>query len=140
MPGLVSSTAQLSAMNVVTGWVESVGIAVAGGMTGALLTIGSAGIVFAVCSGFAIIATLLVASLRTFPLAVDDAGDAPARVLADVVDGIRLLTKERNPQLLVIILALAWVVLGALDVLFVVLAINVLHQGQAWAGYLNICL
>jgi Cyclic nucleotide-binding domain/Major Facilitator Superfamily len=137
VPGLVRSAAQLSAMNVVTGWVESVGIAVAGGMTGALLTIGSAGLVFAVCSGFAIIATLLVASLRTFPLAVDDAGDAPARVLADVVDGIRLLTKERHPQLLVITLALAWVVLGALDVLFVVLAINVLHQGQAWAGYLN---
>jgi len=29
------------------------------------------------------------------------------------------------------------VVLGALDVLFVILAIDVLHQGQAWAGYLN---
>jgi MFS family permease len=38
---------------------------------------------------------------------------------------------------LVIVLALAWVVLGALDVLFVVLAIGVLHRGQAWAGYLN---
>ncbi len=137
VPGLVRSAAQLSAMNVVSGWVESVGIAVAGGMTGALLTIGSPGLVFAVCSGFAIIATLLVASLRSPPLAVDDTGDTPASVLADVVDGIHLLINERHPRLLVIILALAWVVVGALDVLFVVLAINVLHQGQAWAGYLN---
>ena len=137
VPGLVRSAGQLSAMNVVTGWVESVGIAVAGGLTGALLTIGSAGLVFAVCAGFAIIATLLVASLRRPPIAVDDVGDAPARVLADVVAGIHLLAKERHPRLLVIILALAWIVLGALDVLFVVLAFNVLHQGQAWAGYLN---
>jgi MFS family permease len=137
VPSLVHSAGQLSAMNVVIGWVESVGVAVAGGMTGALLTIGSAGIVFAVCSGFAIIATLLVASLRGFPLGVDDTEDAPASVLADVIGGIRLLIKERHPRLLVIILALVWVVLGALDVLFVVLAIDVVHQGQAWAGYLN---
>jgi len=137
VPGLTRSAGQLSAMNVVIGWVESVGIAVAGGMTGVLLTIGSPGLVFGVCSGFAIIATLLVATLRSPPLAVDDTADAPARVLADVVDGLHLLVKERHPRLLVIILALAWIVLGALDVLFVVLAINVLHQGQAWAGYLN---
>lgn len=137
VPGLVRSAAQLSAANVATGWVESVGIAVAGGMTGVLLTIGDAGLVFAVCSGFVIVSTLLVASLRTPSLAVSDTGDARSGVFADVVDGIRLLISERHPRLLVIILALAWVVLGALDVLFVVLAIDVLHHGQAWAGYLN---
>jgi MFS family permease len=136
-PGLVISPAQLSAMNVLTGWLDSVGLAVAGGLTGALLTIGSVGLVFAVCSGLAIIAALLVASVRAAPLAVDDTGEAPSSVLADVVDGVRLIINERHPRLLVMILALSWVVLGALDVLFVVIAISVLHEGPAWAGFLN---
>jgi MFS family permease len=137
VPGLVRSAAQLSAANVATGWVESVGLVVAGGMAGVLLTIGDAGLVFAVCAGFAVIAALLVSTLRAPSLAVDDTGDAPAGVFADVRMGIRLLVSERHPRLLVILLTLAWVVLGALDVLFVVLAIEVLHHGQAWAGYLN---
>jgi MFS family permease len=137
LPGLARSAEQLTAMNAVTGWVESVGIAVAGAMTGVLLTIGGAGVVFAVCSALGAVSTLLVASLRMPALAVDEAGEAPATALGDVVDGIGLLIRERNPRLLVIILALTWMVLGALDVLFVILAIDVLHQGPAWTGYLN---
>jgi MFS family permease len=35
------------------------------------------------------------------------------------------------------LLSAQYVVVGALDVLFVVLAVGVLHQGQAWVGYLN---
>jgi MFS family permease len=137
LPGLVRSAEQLSAMNVVIGWVESVGIAVAGAMTGLLLAVGGAGVVLAVCSALGIACTLLVASLRSPPLAVDEVESRSAGAFADVIDGVRLLVRERHPRLLVIILSLAWVVLGALDVLFVVLAIDVLHQGQAWAGYLN---
>jgi MFS family permease len=35
------------------------------------------------------------------------------------------------------LLSAQYVVVGALDLLFVVLAVSVLHQGQAWVGYLN---
>jgi hypothetical protein len=37
----------------------------------------------------------------------------------------------------VTLLGVEFVVLGALDVLFVLLAIDVLHHGEGWAGYLN---
>jgi MFS family permease len=137
IPGLVHNAMQLTAMNVVIGWIESVGIAVAGAMTGLLLTLGGAGAVFAVCAGFGVIAALLVAFVRARPLAIDDADAAPTSPFADVVAGVRVLVQERRPRLLVIILTLTWIVLGALDVLFVVLALSVLHQGQAVTGYLN---
>ncbi len=136
VPGLVRGADQLTAMNVATGWIEAVGIVLAGAMTGVLLGAGGPGAVFAVCSAFGAVATLLVAGVRTRPLAVDD-DDVPGSALAHVGAGLRLLATERHSRLLVAVLALAWVVLGALDVLFVVLAISVLHQGAALAGYLN---
>jgi MFS family permease len=137
MPSLVRNTEELTAMNVVSGWIESVAIVAAGAMAGVLLAVGGPGLVVAACCGVGVIATLLVAWVRTPPLAVDDALDAPATVLGDVVEGLRLLVRERRPRVLVLVLTLSWVVLGALDVLFVILAISVLHKGQAWTGYLN---
>jgi MFS family permease len=137
LPSLVRNTEELTAMNVVTGWVESIAIVAAGALAGVLLAVGGAGLVIAACCGLGIVATLLVASVRTPPLAVDDALDAPPTVLADVAEGLRLLVRERRPRVLVIVLTLSWVVLGALDVLFVILAVTVLHKGQAWTGYLN---
>ncbi len=137
VPALVHGAEQLSAMNALTVWMESVGIVLAGAMTGVLLGSGGPGTVFAVCAAFAGVAALLVGTVRARPLAIDDAGAARTGAFADVVSGLRLLAYQRNPRLLVTVLALTWVVLGALDVLFVVLAITVLRQGPALTGYLN---
>jgi hypothetical protein len=41
------------------------------------------------------------------------------------------------PRLLVALLGAQWVVIGALDILFVILAVHVLDRGQGWVGYLN---
>ena len=137
LPGIAHTPEQLAAMNVVTGWMESLGIVLAGALTGVLLSAAGPGLVFAVCSALGVVATLLVAFLHARPLAIDDAEGSQAGAFAQVVAGLRLLLEERSPRLLVIVLALTWVVLGALDILFVVLALAVLHQGQALTGYLN---
>jgi MFS family permease len=54
-----------------------------------------------------------------------------------VVDGVHALSGAPGARVLVGLLTMQDVVLGALDVLFVVLAIQVLHRDQSWAGYLN---
>jgi MFS family permease len=136
VPALVRTPDQLTAMNVICNWVESAGIVGAGGLTGIVLALSDVGLVFAGCSVLMFFALALVAPLRTPALAVEDTA-APTSLLGDVADGLRLLVRERHPRLLVILLALIWATFGALDVLFVVLAISVLHEGQAWAGYLN---
>ncbi len=137
LPGLAHTPEQLAAVNVVVGWVDSVGIVLAGTLTGVLLSAAGPDLVFAVCSALGFVATLLAAFLRARPLAIDDAAGPQAGAVAQVVAGLRLLVEERSPRVLVIVLALTWVVLGALDILFVVLALTVLHHGQALAGYLN---
>jgi MFS family permease len=57
-------------------------------------------------------------------------------VLAGSLDGFAVLRRERRVLLLVAILASAFVVVGALDLLVVAVAIDVLGMGEAWAGFL----
>ncbi len=91
---------------------------------------------FAVCAGLGLAAALLVARLRVPPLA-SSPERAPA-VLAGLGASIRLTARQPRLRLMLALLtAEAVVVVGALDLLFVILAISVLDRSQAWAGYLN---
>ena len=54
-----------------------------------------------------------------------------------LLEGARQAAGQRRPRLLVSLLTAQFVVVGALDVLFVVIAIEVLGKGQEWVGYLN---
>ena len=56
---------------------------------------------------------------------------------AKVAAGIRAVRAEPSVRLLVGLLGSQYILVGALDVLYVVLAISVLDMGEAGAGYLN---
>ena len=90
---------------------------------------------FVVCAGLGVAAVLLAAALRVAALAPP--GEAPAAVLADVAEGLRLVIRRPRLRLILALLTAASVVAGALDLLFVILAIGVLGRSEAWAGYLN---
>jgi hypothetical protein len=66
------------------------------------------------------------------PLAVDEAAG-----LAGTLAGFRVLARQSAPRLLVALLGAQWVVIGALDILFVILAVDVLYRGEGWVGYLS---
>jgi hypothetical protein len=136
VPALVHEAGQLTAANAITGWIESAGLVVSSAATGVLLATAGAGWVFAVFGALGLLAVVLAASVRGVPaMAVEDDGGpgGPAEALA----GFRLLIRQRKPRLLVTLLTVQWVVLGALDILLIVLAIDVLQRGDAWVGYLN---
>jgi MFS family permease len=58
-------------------------------------------------------------------------------LLAGLTDGLRLAVQRPRLRLMLALLAAEAVVSGALDLLFVILAVGVLGRSQAWAGYLN---
>jgi hypothetical protein len=58
-------------------------------------------------------------------------------VLAGLRDSVRVTVARPRLRLMVALLTAEAAVLGALDLLFVIVAISVLHRSQAWAGYLN---
>jgi hypothetical protein len=134
VPALVRSAEELTAANALTGWIESASVVASSAATGVLLAIAGPGWVFAVAGAAGLVPVVLAATVRGVgALAVDDATGGPAETLA----GFRVLARQSAPRLLVVLLGAQWVVIGALDILFVVLAVAVLHRGNGWVGYLN---
>ena len=135
IPSVCVTPDQLTAANVVAGWVEAAGIATAGLLAGALITLGGVGSVFAVCAGLGVVAALLVARLRVAALAAPRER-APA-LLAGLGEGMRLTARQPRLRLMLALLTAEAAVAGALDLLVVILAVSVLGRSQAWVGYLN---
>ena len=130
-PSLAHTPEELTAANVVSGWIESLSVLGAPALAGVLLGLGGAGTVFAVMAGFALAAALLVLPVR---------GPAPAggdTLLAGTLEGLRVVAREPGPRALVWLLGVESLAIGALDVLYVVLAVGLLGRGGSTAGYLN---
>jgi MFS family permease len=130
-PSLARTPEELTAANVASGWIESLSVLGAPALAGVLLGLGGAGTVFAVMAGVALASALLVAPVR---------GPGPAgggAVTAGTLDGLRLVAREPGPRALVWLLGVESLAIGALDVLYVVLAVGVLGHSGSTAGYLN---
>jgi CRP-like cAMP-binding protein len=132
-PALARSPDELTATNVVSGWIESLSVLLAPALAGVILGFSGPGTVFAVMALVALASGVLVSGVHgPAALVADD-----ARPLAEITAGFQVLKDEPGPRLLVGLLAAQFVAIGALDVLYVVLAIGVLDLGQSGAGYLN---
>ena len=138
VPALTERPEDLTAANVATGIVEGVGKMLGPVVAGVLLGVSGQWSVFATFAGVTLIEALLVARLR-----VDTAAVTPvvrvdaAHVWHETLGGFRTLRREREPRLIVILLSSGVVVVGALDILFVATAIDLLDIGQSGAGYLS---
>jgi hypothetical protein len=138
LPTLVDDPRQLTAANALGGWLESMSFLLGPAAAGALIGLDGPGLSCALFAGTAALAAALVAPLAarawTAPQttehqkSVGDHGRAAA---------FRLLRSEPGIATLVVLVALQYIALGALDVLVVVLAIKLLALGASGAGYLN---
>jgi MFS family permease len=136
-PSLARTPEQLTATNVVSGWIESLSMLAAPIATGVILAVSSPGMVFLVMGIGCAVGGLLVTPLRgAVPAARrdDEDGDADTGSFAG---GIALLGRDPHARMLVLLLGAQCIALGALDVLYVEIAEGVLHRGGSWAGYLS---
>jgi Cyclic nucleotide-binding domain/Major Facilitator Superfamily len=126
LPGLVRSAEELTATNVVSGWIESTAVLVAPAAAGVILAVGSPGAVVVVMA-----VLVLAGAVAVWPIE----GPPPA---GPVRQGrLPLAVAKEAPGLLLGLLGGQYVLIGALDVLFVVLALGVLDLGGSGAAYLN---
>lgn len=137
MPALARTGEELTAANVVSGWIESAGVLAGPASAGLLLKLAGPGAVFAVMAAVALISALLVAGIRGPRPAHRALANGRWALVAEVASGFAVLRRRDGPRLLVGLLGAQYVVIGALDVLFVVLALDVLAIGEGGAGYLN---
>ncbi len=126
LPSLVRSPAELTAANVACGWSESVAIIGGPALAGLLIALHGPSLACLALGGCALIAGLATLGLPVLRRSVMP--DEPVH------------TRPRPPResRWVIGLLLAGVVVeGALDILYVVLAVGVLDMGGGFAGTLN---
>jgi MFS family permease len=145
LPSLARRPELLTAANVATATVESVSVVVGPSLVAVVIGAGGPGTVFAVVSGVSVAALLLVLGLT--PVAGDSwsRGDdrapsgeaqAPEGFAVELAGGLRVLAARPGPRLVVGLLASAELLWGALDILVVVLAVDVLAMGESGAGTL----
>ena len=146
LPELSRTPEELSVANGVSGTVEGAGLFIGPLAAAAILAVGTPAAVFAVGAIVYVVAASLVVSLppTAHPDAVeaDPSSDPTAGVpLAaerlNILDGIRVLRQNADVRLVVTLLALRGTVIGALDVLFILLALEVYGTGESGAGILT---
>ena len=138
LPVLTRTPDALTAANAALGTIENASILAAPAIASVLLALAGPGIVYAVMAAALALSATIVADVRT-PTA-----DAALPALVEPSPGPRqalgVLASDRRALALVALLAGQALQVGALDVLFVVLALSVLGIGDAGVGVLNAAL
>jgi MFS family permease len=135
LPGVVRSPVELTAANVVSSWMENGSVLVAPALTGVLLGIGGPALAMGALAVIALVGAFLVFPLPGPPPLITS--EERRSLFADVREGIRAVSRVPSVRVLIGVLGSQYILVGALDVLYVVLAISVLGMGEAGSGYLN---
>jgi MFS family permease len=163
LPAIVRTPDELTAANVMTGWTDAAAALVGPAVVGLLLTWRGPGLAVAAMAGMTAISTFLVVRVHGPAAAISSAvvpsdgdicgegdgsrGDTRTRVgraFASIRRGAssNLLMTVRNPQIRVLLAlhTFYFVLIGALDLLCVILAVDYLHMGPGGPGFLNAAL
>jgi MFS family permease len=137
LPGLADEAGQLAASNALWSAIDNVGF-LAGALGGGLL-IALGGVEFALAATCA--AYLLSAvALAGIPVDVRAPGTAAppgGRRAAEIAEGFRAVAADPGLRLVVGVLGVSTLIEGAVDVLVVVVALELLDLGNAGVGWLN---
>jgi MFS family permease len=137
IPSVAATPDQLTAANVAAGWLEAAAVAGAGLLAGVLISLAGVASLFAVCAGLGLVAVLLVTGRRRADRVTGPAAAEVEPAVAGVGEGLRLAARQPRVRLMLALLTADSVVVGALDLLVVILAINVLGRSSGWVGYLQ---
>ena len=133
VPALARAPEELTAANVVSGWIESISVLIAPAVAGLLIAAWGPGWVFLLMGALVLVSAVLVLPIR----GPGSLSERDHRQSIRVAGGVPGAPRRAQARLLVGLLGSQWVAIGMLDVLYVVLAIGTLGMGQGGAGYLN---
>ena len=141
LPALVTSPGELTAANAASSTLESVAMFLGPALGGALLAVSSPSVVFA-ANGLAFVwSAALVVGLRAYePTRVHTARDASRPVVSTIMAGISTIVHEQALRTLVGLYGAQTLVAGAVNVLVVVAAFQLLDLGEAGVGLLYAAL
>jgi MFS family permease len=135
LPSLARTPEELTAANVASTTIESVGSFAGPALGGLLLAATSAGVVFAATAATFAWSAFLVLAVASEPPA-GDRGRGPG-LRAEALAGFRTIAVEARLRLVVALYGAQTLVAGALNVLIVVAALDLLDLGKSGPGFLN---
>jgi MFS family permease len=139
LPSLSGSPGECTASNGASGLVEGAGILAGPLMAAAILVSGTPATVFLVSSVLLVVAAAATMRLRPFPIRftlVEEARASDDGIDDGVLAGLRLIVADRDARLVVGLLTARMLMIGAADVLFVLLALELLDIGSPGAAIL----
>src|SRR5262245_22967691 len=136
MPLVARTPQELSAANVAHSVVDNAGFLAGALLSGLLLTASTPQAVFAVAASAGLISALLLAGLRpdARPAYVTETS---GMVLSELARGFRSILSDSSLRLVSMALTLLLFFEGAVDVLSVIIALDLLDIGQGGVGFLN---
>lgn len=135
LPALARTVDELTAANVVSGWMEGVGIFIGPLVSGALLVTGNPGLVFLGMGAVLVGAVALTAGLHVVGAASRTSSSPP--IGEDVLAGIRHVLGVPTSRTVVTLLSSNFFLVGSADVLFVILSFRLLGLGGSGVGFMN---
>jgi len=138
LPALVATPDELTAANVATGVIESAGVLIGPAAAGLIMSYSGPGTVILATGGLQAIAALAVWRIAPQPR---PAGGISTRTLVrEAVGGFREIAREADTRLVVALGGVESLLIGALDVFYVVIAIGLLGLEPSAPGYLMAAL
>ena len=135
LPQLARTTEELTAANLVVTTIESSGIFLGPAIGGLLLAATNAETVFAAAAVAFVLAALLVAGIKVEASAERAPGEAS--FFREFFAGFGAIGGDRNLRLIIGLYGAQTLIAGALNVLIVVAALELLDLGEAGVGFLN---
>lgn len=139
LPSLAETPAELTAANVASGTIQNASILIGPGLAGLGLAIGTPALSFAL-SGIVVIASGVLVALTLLRVGHTlEHGRSGVRrhPVLEVAAGLVALARPGRPRTVVALFTTAELVWGAIDVLVLVLALDLLSLGQPAVGYLT---
>jgi MFS family permease len=134
LPQLARTPEELTAANLVLTTIESSGIFLGPALGGLLLAATDAGTVFAATAGTFLVSTLLLARVKVEAAAEPKGEGGLGR---EFFAGFRTILGDRSLRLIIGLYGSQTLVAGALNVLIVVAALELLDLGESGVGFLN---
>lgn len=135
LPSLARTPEELTAANVSSSTLESLGFCVGPALGGVLLAVSTTWVVFFVTAGTFIWSALQLTPLLRLP--EPPLTTERPHLLQEATAGFRAVADDRRLQLVVGLFAAQTLVNGAFSVLITVSALQLLHMGPSGVGYLN---
>ena len=133
LPSLATTPQELVAANGASLTLEGLGTLVGPLIAGVVIATAGVGVVFAFGAVAYVAAALTLAAIHI----EGRLRFAHHRAEGDLTAGFKLLAREPQPRLIVALFVAQTVIRGALNVLIVVIAFQLLHAGGGWVGFLS---